>query len=74
MGTDDILDTLKVHTHTSTSTRVFRVFCYADDGQVGDSREIRRLFNVTGLCRVCSWGIFHAVTEVTVLSENYWYN
>lgn len=49
--------------HTSTYTKVSRVFCYADDGQVGDSaqgREIRRLIHVTGLCRAFSQGIIYA--------------
>lgn len=39
------------------------MFCYADDGQVGDSaqgREIRRLIHVTGVCRAYSQDIIHA--------------
>lgn len=49
--------------HASTYTTVPRVFCYADDGQVGDSaqgREIRRLLQVPGLCRAHSQGIIQA--------------
>lgn len=38
------------------------MFCYADNGQVGDSArggEIRRLLHVISLCRAHSQGIIH---------------
>lgn len=58
------------------------MFCYADDGQVGDSaqgRGIRRLLHATGLCRAHSQGIIHADgmssdRDRYLLSERQWYD